>query len=90
MISLVLPFDEPTLCNDYIFMDSEYNDQCFLNQVGSNMDILDNVILQQVVMQPTNKPRIVGPHQLRSKTTTDRKISYLKNKKFRKNRDVAE
>ena len=49
-----LLFDEPNLCNDYIFMNPEYNDRlCSLNQVDSNTDLLDNVILQQVVIQPT-------------------------------------
>ena len=67
MIPPFLPSDEPNFCNDYIFMDPEYNDQlCFINQVDSNTDLLDNVILQQVVMQPTEKPRSVGPHKLRS------------------------
>ena len=77
------PFDEPNLCNDYIFIDSEYNAWCFLNQVDSNTDMLDNVILQQVVMQPTKKPRSVGPQKSKSKTTTYKKKSYIKNKKFR-------
>ena len=50
-----LPFDEPNLCNDYIFMDSESNNGlCFLNQVDPDTDLLDNVILHQVVIQLTN------------------------------------
>ena len=64
-----LPFDGLNLCNDYMFMDSEYNDRYFLHQVDSNTNLLDNVILQQVVMQPTTKPRSVGPYKSRSKTT---------------------
>ena len=54
MIPPFLPFNEPNLCTDYIFMDWEYNNRlCFLNQVDSNSDPLDNMILQQVVMHPT-------------------------------------
>ena len=34
-------------------------------------------------MQSTIKPRSVGPHKLSSKTTTYKKKSYTKNKKFR-------
>ena len=55
----------------------------FLNQDNLNNDLLDNVILQQIVMQPTKKPRNVDPHKLRSKTTTYKKKSCIKNKKFR-------
>ena len=55
-----LPFDKSYLRNDYILIDPEYNDQlCFLNQVNSNTNLLDNVILQQIVVQPTKKPRSV-------------------------------
>ena len=64
-------------------MDSEYNDKYFLNQVDLNTNLLDNMVLQQVVMQPTRKPRSVGPHKSGSKTTTYRKKSYLKKKIFR-------
>ena len=40
-----LPFDEPNLCNAYIFMDPKYSDRfCFLNQVDSNTNLLDNVL----------------------------------------------
>ena len=44
MIPPFLPFDEPNLYNDYIFMDPEYNERCFLNQADSNTNLLDNVI----------------------------------------------
>ena len=46
-----LPFDAANLCNDCIFMDQKYNGQlCFLNQVDSNTDLLDNVLLTKVVI----------------------------------------
>ena len=81
-----LPFDEPNICNDYIFMNSEYNDRLsFLNQVDLDTDLLDNVTLYQVVIQPTKKTRSIGPHKLKSKTTTTtyKKKSYIKNKILR-------
>ena len=69
-----LPFDEPNLCNDYISMDPEYNDGfCFLNQVDSNIDLLDNVLLTKVVAHPTKKPRNVDPHKSKSEKTTKQK-----------------
>ena len=56
MMPPFLPLDDQNLCNDYIFMNPEYNDWlCFLNQVDSNVDLLDNVILQLAVIQPTKK-----------------------------------
>ena len=70
-----LLFDEPNLCNDDISRDPEYNDRFFLNQVESNIDLLDNVLLTKVVVQPTEKPRSVGPHKLKSEETTNRKKS---------------
>ena len=74
-----LPFDELNLCNDYIFMNSEDNDRlCFLNKVDLDTNLLDNMILHQVVIQPTTKPRSVGPHKLKSKTTKYKKKSYIK------------
>ena len=79
MITSFLPFDEPYLCNDYIFIDPEYNNRlCLLNQVDLNTNLLDNVILQQVVMEPTEKPRSVGPNKPRSKKTTYKKIMHQK------------
>ena len=61
-----LPFNELNLCNDYIFMDPEYSDHfchCFLIQVDSNTNLLDNVLLMKVVIQLTKKPRSVGLHK---------------------------
>ena len=63
-------------------MDLEHNDRlCFLNQVDLNTNLLDNVILQQVVIQPTEKPRSVGPRKSKSKTTTNKKNYASKTKK---------
>ena len=76
------PFDEPNLCNGYIFMDPEYNDRlCFPNNFFLNTNLLDNVILQQVVTQTTKNPRSVSPHKSKSNTTTYKKKSYIKKKR---------
>ena len=48
-----LPLHEPNLCNNYILRDSEYIDcfcikfpcHCVLNQVDSDTNLLDNMIL---------------------------------------------
>ena len=78
-----LPFNEPMLCNDYIFMDSDYSDCfCFLNQIYLDTKQLDNVRFKKVVVQPTRKPRSVGQHKSKSKKTTNKKKLGLKNKKF--------
>ena len=81
-----LPFDEPNLCNDYIFMDPEFSDfycHCFLNPVDSKTNLLDNVILTKIIVRPIKKPRSVGPHKSKLEETTIKKKSSLKNKKFR-------
>ena len=86
-----LPFDEQDLCNDYILKDPEYIDRfCInflchfvLNQVNSNTNLLDNVVLTKDVLQPTEKPRSVGPHKSKLKKITSKQKSRLKNKKFR-------
>ena len=60
-------------------MDQKYNERLyFLNQVDANTDLSDNVLLKRVVVQPTKQPRSVGPHKLKSKTTTNKKKSQLK------------
>ena len=79
MLPPFLPFDEPNLCNDYIFMNSEYNNRLrFLNQVDVDTNLLHNVILHQVIIQPTKKPRSVGPHKSKLKTMPYKKKSYIK------------
>ena len=58
-----LPFNELNLCNDYLLRDSEYIDHscinfpchCVLNYDNSNIDLLDNVILTKVALQPTKR-----------------------------------
>ena len=85
-----LPFDKPNLCNDYILRDSEYIDRscinftchCVLNQVNSDTDLLNNVILTKVALRPTKKTRSVGPHKSKSKKTTSKKKPRLKNQEI--------
>ena len=65
-------------------MDQKYNDRLFfLHQVDSNTDLLDNVLLKRVVVQPIEKLKNIGPQKLKSKTTMKKQNSRLKNKKFR-------
>ena len=81
MKPLFLPFNEPKLCNKYILRDSEYIDCCcinflchrVLNQVDVDINLLDNVLLTEVTLQPTKKPRSVGPHKSKSKKATSKK-----------------
>ena len=71
-----LSFDEPNVCNDYIFMDPEYSDcfcHCLLNHVDLNMDLLDNGLLMKVIVRPTKKPRSGGPHKSKADKTTSKK-----------------
>ena len=47
-------------------MNSEYNDRLyFLNQVDLDADLLYNVILHQVVIQQTKKPKNCRPTQIK-------------------------
>ena len=52
-----LPFDEPNLCNNCIFIDQNYDDRLyFFKQVDSNTDLLDNVLLiKSLYDQPKTK-----------------------------------
>ena len=69
--SFLLPFKELNMGNDHLSTNSEYNNrssinlplQHALNQVDLNTDLLDKVILTEVVLRPTEKPRSVGPHK---------------------------
>ena len=84
-----LPYDKPDLYNNYILKDPEYTDlfyihfpcHCILNQIDSNTDLLDNVLLTKDVLQPTKKSRSVGQYKLKSEKTTSKKTRLKK--KFR-------
>ena len=48
-----------------------------LNQVNLNTNLLDKVILTEVVLQPTEKPRSVGPHKSILKKNGNKRKSRL-------------
>ena len=54
-----------------------------LEQVDSNTNLLDKVILTEVVPRPTKKSKGVGPHKLILKKTYNKKKAHLENKKLR-------
>ena len=68
----LLHFNELNMNNNHLSTNSEYNDHSVLNfplqftpnQVDSTTNLLDKVVLTEVVLQPTEKPRSVGPHRL--------------------------
>ena len=81
----LLPFEELSMGNNNLLTDSEYNNRSninfplhhALNQVDSNTNLLDKVILTEVVLRPTKKPRSVGPHKLISKKNCNKKKKCL-------------
>ena len=88
--SSLLPFDELNMENNHLSTNLGY-DKCSsinfpfhhaLNQVDSSTDLLDEVILTEVVLRPTKKPRSVGPHKSISKKNGNKKKSRLENKKI--------
>ena len=54
-----------------------------LNQVDFSTNLLDEMIVTKVILRPTKKPRIIGPHKSISKNNSNKKKSRLENKKFR-------
>ena len=77
----LLHFEELNIGNDDLSTNSEYdNHSTFnfpfhhaLNQVDSNTDLVDKVILTEVVLRPTKKPRSVGQHKSISKKMATRR-----------------
>ena len=56
---------------------------CALNQIDSNTNLHNRVILTKVVMRPTEKLRSVGQQKLIPKKNRNKKKLRLDNKKFR-------
>ena len=91
MRSSLLPFEELNIDNGDLLTNSEYYDRSntniplhhALNQVDSNTNLLDKLILTEVVLQSTEKPRCVGPHKSISKKNGNKRKLCLGNKKFR-------
>jgi len=81
-----LPYDEPDLCNDYILkiqttlivFPINFRFHCVLKKVPSDTNLFDNVVLWKEVVQPTKKPRNVGPHKSKLEKTTSKKKKTLK------------
>ena len=89
--SSILHFNELNIDNNHLLTNSEYNDhtvnnfplQFATNQVDSTTNLLDNVVLTEVVIRPTEKPRSAGPYRLILKKNGNKRKSRLENKKFR-------
>ena len=89
--SSLLPFEELNMGNDNLSMNSNFGDRSninfpihyALNQVDSNTNMLDKVILTELVLQPAQKPRSDGPHKSILKKNGNKRKSNLENKKFR-------
>ena len=89
--SSLLHFNKLDINNNHLLTNSEYNDHSVLNfplqftpnQVDSTTDLLDEVVLTEVVLRPTEKPRSVGPHKLILKKNGNKRKSRQENKKFR-------
>ena len=68
----LLHFNELDVNNNHLLLKSEYNDHSVLNillrsthyQVDSTTDQLDNVVLSEVVLQPTKKTKECRPTQI--------------------------
>ena len=75
--------------NNHLSTNSTYNDHSVLNfplqftpnQVDSTTNLLDEVVLTEVILQPTEKPRSVGPHKLILKKNGNKRKLHLENKK---------
>lgn len=84
-------YDEPNLYNDFITKEPDYMDHfrinfprhCVLGHVLSDSDPLNNLGPWKEVVQPTKKPRSVGPHKSKPKKTTSNNKTRQKNKKSR-------
>ena len=83
--SPILPFEVLNMGNGDLSTNSKYDNRSninfllhhALNQVDLNTNLLDKVILTKVVLQPTEKPRSVGPLKLISKKNGNKRKSHL-------------
>ena len=81
--SAPLPLDKLNMCNSDLSTNSTYYNRSNTNfplhnalkKVDSNTNLLDKVILTEVVLRTTKKPRIVGPHKLISKKNDNKRKS---------------
>ena len=91
MKPLFLPFDEINLCNNYILRDPEYIDRfcisfpshCVLNQVDSDTNLLDNVLLSKEGLTTNRKTKEYRPNQIKIGENYKQKQITPKNEIFR-------
>ena len=89
MLSL-LHFNKLDIDKNHVLTNSEYNDHSVLNfplqfapyQVDSTTDLLNDVVLTEVVLRPTKKPRNKAPHRSILKKNDNKKKPHLENKNF--------
>ena len=89
--SSLLPFEELNMSNGDLSTNLKYDNRSninfplhhALNQVHSNINLVDKVILTKVVLRPTKKPRSVGQHKSISKKNGNKRKPHLGNMKFR-------
>ena len=87
----MLPPEELNLCNDFISKEPDYFDcfcinfphNCVFEHVLLDSNPLNDVESWKEVVQPTKKPRSVGPHKSKLKKTTSKKKINQNNKKSR-------
>ena len=89
--STIVPFEDLIMDNGGLPTKTEYDNRSNINfqlhhafnQDVLNTDLLDEVILTELILRPTKKPRSVGPHKSISKKNGNTRKSRLGNKKFR-------
>ena len=77
--------------NNHLSVNSTHNDHSILifllqftpNHVSRTTNLLDEVVLIEVVLRPTKKPRSVGPNKSILKKNDKQWKSHQENKKFR-------
>ena len=89
--SSLLHFNKLDINNIHLSTNSEHNVHLVLNfplqftpnQVDSTTDLLDEVVLTEVVLRPTEKPRSVDPHKSILKKNDNKRKLHRDNKKSR-------
>ena len=87
----LLSSEEPNICDNFISKEPGYFDRfrinfpqhCVFGHVFPDSNPLDYADSWKEVVQPTKKPRSVGPHKSKPKKTTSKKKTNQKNKKSR-------
>ena len=87
----LLHFNEFDMNNNHLSVNLTNNYHAILNftfqftpnHVDLTTNLLNKVILTEVIMQPTKKPRTVGPHKSILKKNDNQRKSHQENKKFR-------